>query len=80
MTSPGIDRILTKKRDFERFVGKQIKVSMQTAIDGRKRFKGVLSAVENDSIVVEIEGDDQEQVHLLLDDIDKAKLVPDWGL
>ena len=42
VSSPGVDRPLTKPEDYERFAGKKVKVTTDTALDGRKRFNGIL--------------------------------------
>ena len=78
VTSPGINRPLVKKRDFERFVGENIKVKTYTAFDGRRHFQGKLQAVVDDSILMEVKDENQQltPVTLLLEDIEKAKLIP----
>ena len=53
ISSPGIDRILKKVKDFLRFKGFNIKVTTLEAIDGQKHFKGTLVAVGNSKIVVD---------------------------
>lgn len=53
ISSPGIDRILKKEKDFLRFKGFNIKVTTVTAINGQKHFKGLLAAVSNNKIVVD---------------------------
>lgn len=53
ISSPGIDRILKKEKDFLRFKDFCIKVTTTVAINGQKHFKGVLVAVENNKIVVD---------------------------
>src|SRR6266568_2409841 len=45
ISSPGMDRPLVRRSDFARFAGHRIKVDMATAIDGRRRFRGVLLGV-----------------------------------
>jgi ribosome maturation factor RimP len=46
ISSPGMDRPLVRRSDFERYAGHQLKVEMAVAIDGRRRFRGVLLGVE----------------------------------
>ena len=53
ISSPGIDRILKKEKDFLRFKGFNIKVTTVTAINGQKHFKGLLVAVANNKIVID---------------------------
>ena len=53
ISSPGIDRILKKEKDFLRFKGFNIKLTTVTAINGQKHFKGLLVAVANNKIVID---------------------------
>lgn len=54
VSSPGIDRPLTRLKDFEHWVGHEIKLETAEMIDGRKRFKGILQGVEAGEVLVEI--------------------------
>ena len=54
VSSPGIDRPLMRIEDFERFTGYEAKLETASMIDGRKRFKGVIAAVEGDNIRVKL--------------------------
>ncbi len=76
VSSPGIDRQLTRPRDFERFAGNNIKVDMEESIDGQRRFKGKLLGFIDQHIHLEINfnGDDVE-IALPLNGIKQAKLV-----
>ena len=49
MSSPGIDRPLVRRSDFERHAGHEAKVEMAVGLDGRKRFRGILLGVEGDT-------------------------------
>src|SRR2546423_3330283 len=49
ISSPGIDRPLVRRSDFERYAGHEAKIEMIVALDGRKRFRGVLTGVEGGS-------------------------------
>ena len=53
ISSPGIDRILKKEKDFCRFIGLCIKVKTVVAINNQKNFKGKLVSVGNNKIVIE---------------------------
>ncbi len=46
VSSPGLDRPLVRRSDFERFAGHQVKIELATAIDGRRRFRGLLLGVD----------------------------------
>src|ERR1044071_2083453 len=48
-SSPGIDRPLVRRSDFERHAGQEVKIEMAVALDGRKRFRGILLGVEGDA-------------------------------
>lgn len=54
VSSPGIDRPLTRLADFDRYEGWEAKLETEEMIDGRKRFKGVLQGVEGDEVLIEI--------------------------
>lgn len=73
VSSPGLDRKLTKLPHFERFAGETVKVQMRFPIEGRRRFRGKLLSAGDDRIVVEVDG---EQHSLPLSTIDSARLVP----
>lgn len=54
VSSPGIDRPLTRLKDFDMFNGYEAKLLTSELIDGRKRFNGVLRGVEDDEVLIEI--------------------------
>ncbi len=72
VSSPGIDRPLTRIKDFETFEGYEAKLETQELIDGRKRFKGVLAGVEGDEVLINIT---EGTVGLQFDWLADAKLV-----
>lgn len=72
VSSPGIDRPLTRLKDFEDFEGYEAKLETADLIDGRKRFKGVLAGVEGDEVLINI---DEGTVGLKFDWLADAKLV-----
>ena len=73
VSSPGLDRKLTKVAHFQRFIGETLKVQMRFPIEGRRRFRGTLVSVDDENIVVEVDGDPHS---LPLAVIDTARLVP----
>ncbi len=73
VSSPGLDRKLTKVEHFQRFVGEVVKVQMRFPIAGRRRFRGTLVSLDKENIVVEVDG---ESHSLALATIDTARLVP----
>jgi ribosome maturation factor RimP len=73
VSSPGIDRPLTKARDFERFAGHRVRVEAGEVIEGRRRFIGMLKGVQGDKAVVVLDGGEEAAVPLT--SIVRAKLV-----
>lgn len=72
VSSPGIDRPLVRPRDFERFAGFEAKIEMQSAIEGKRRFRGRLDGLQDGAVrLATKEGD----VALPFENIDQAKLV-----
>lgn len=70
--SPGIDRPLTRLKDFTNFKGQEAKIEVDNPIDGRKRFKGVLQGLKGEIILLSMpEGD----VEIPFSAIERAKLV-----
>ena len=75
VSSPGLDRPLRKERDFVRFAGQKAEVRMRTPdATGRRRFVGVLRGAQAGQVSLELEG---RLVALALDDMDRARLVPE---
>ena len=72
VSSPGIDRPLTRLTDFDRWEGYEAKLETDELIDGRKRFKGVLAGVEGSEVLIEI---DEGTIGLQFDWLADAKLV-----
>ena len=75
VSSPGIDRPLTRIKDFADWQGHEAKIEVIGDIDGRKRFRGILSDVFADQNTVSIIGRDNETYSIALSDIAEAKLV-----
>lgn len=73
VSSPGLDRKLTKTEHFQRFEGETVKVQTRFPIAGRRRFRGTLVSADDENIVVEVDG----VPHTLpVATIDTARLVP----
>jgi ribosome maturation factor RimP len=58
VSSPGIDRPLTRLKDFVSYEGLEARVEIDRVAEGRKRFKGELAGVEGDNIAIDLEGED----------------------
>jgi ribosome maturation factor RimP len=56
VSSPGLDRVIKKERDFARFSGQNVKLRANEIINGQKHFKGILKGLQDDDIVLDIEG------------------------
>ncbi len=59
VSSPGIDRPLTRLKDFINYEGFDAKIELDRVADGRKRFRGTLAAVEDDNIAIDEEGSEE---------------------
>jgi len=75
VSSPGLDRVIKKLSDFDRFKGQKIKIKTRFAIENRKNFKGILSGTKGESIMIEV---DNESLLIDFENIDKARLDPDY--
>jgi len=73
VSSPGLDRTLTKPAHFRRFMGEDIKVKLRFPLDGRRNFCGALKSADDDVIEVEVDG---ESYRLPISTIESARLVP----
>ena len=78
VSSPGIDRPLVRARDYRTYVGHEAKVELGDALDGRKRFRGLIEAATDDSVTIKLpdvpKGTDPNYV-LPLASVAEAKLV-----
>ncbi len=79
VSSPGLDRPLVRRSDFERHAGQVVKIELTTGLEGRRRFRGVLLGVAGDCARIGVDGgaDDKDggQTLLRFDDMADAKLV-----
>lgn len=76
VSSPGLDRPLTKERHFQRYIGHNIRVSTQTPIDNQRKFKGLLQSVELAGIVLKQE---EKELVLTWDNILRANVLPEMN-
>lgn len=75
ISSPGLDRPLFKAEDFQRFTGSQVKIKLLRAEGGRKNYKGVIQGLEDDKVILDMQGN---EIRLALADIDHSRLVPEF--
>lgn len=73
ISSPGMDRVLKKVSDFERYSGSEINLRLRLPVGGRRNFNGVLQGVQDGKLRLAI---DTGEVELDLGNVDKARLVP----
>ena len=57
VSSPGIERPLTRRADFERWAGHEVRLELDRLVEGRRRFSGILGGVEEDNIVLDMAGE-----------------------
>ena len=74
VSSPGIDRPLTRLADFDRWTGHEAKIETEELIDGRRRFKGQLAGTDGDEVLIALD-DSDVTIGLKFDWISDAKLV-----
>jgi ribosome maturation factor RimP len=74
VSSPGLDRPLAKPEHFRQFAGRQVKLQLGAPINGRRRFAGRLLGLEEDEVVIEVDG---SPWRLPLQQVEKARLVPE---
>lgn len=74
VSSPGLDRVLKKPRDFARFKGREVRLKTHQAIAGRKKFKGILLGCADGCIIIEQDG---HTIDIPEANLDQARLVPD---
>jgi len=72
VSSPGLDRVLAREKDFERACGQEVKVETRTPIEGRRRFRGRLQGFESGAARVEVDG---EPVAVPFEEIARARVV-----
>jgi ribosome maturation factor RimP len=76
VSSPGIDRPLARKSDFEAWAGHEAKIELKELVSGRKRYRGKLLGLEGDDVRVEVPPDQGgPQVNLPIGSIAEARLV-----
>jgi ribosome maturation factor RimP len=79
VSSPGVDRPLFTPAQFARFLGEQAKIGLKLPQDGRRRLQGRIAAVEGERIELDVEAKPElQRVSVAFDNIEKARLVPDW--
>jgi ribosome maturation factor RimP len=76
VSSPGMDRPLFDLEQFARFKGHQVSLRLRAPFEGRRKFKGLLAGVENDEVLLQLDG---EEYCFPIDGIEQARIVPQFG-
>lgn len=74
VSSPGLDRPLMRRDDFERFAGHEIRLKLTGLWEGRRKLRGILRGLDGETVILEEEG---QNLRVPLDRIEKGNLVPD---
>lgn len=74
VSSPGVDRPLVTLQDFDTYAGFDAKFSLNRMVENKKRFRGTLAGIEDDNILVDLEGED-ETAHIPFSWLQEAKLI-----
>ena len=75
VSSPGLDRKLIKKEDYDRFIGMTIKIKLKEKLNDRKNFKGLLTDRRGDLVILE----DDQVFEIPMDSIDICRIVPQFN-
>ena len=71
VSSPGINRVLRKERDFRMFAGSPVRIRTRRKLTGRRNFQGILEGMEDSTIILEVDG---ARVEIDLENVEKANL------
>lgn len=75
ISSPGLDRPLLRRADFERFRGSMARLQLRAPVQNRRRIKGQLAGTDGEDVLIE---DEAGMLKIPFDAIDKARLVPEF--
>ena len=73
VSSPGLDRVLKKRSDFERFFGERAQIKVRMPISGQRNFVGVLRGISGEFLQLEVDG---RMLSLDMANLEKARLIP----
>lgn len=75
VSSPGLDRQLFKPSQYARYLGGQVNLTLRMAVNNRRKFKGVISRVEDDQLVLSVDGNEET---VAFANIQQANLIPNF--
>lgn len=73
VSSPGMDRAIRNEKEYQRYTGRVVDISLYKAIDGQKKFEGVLKGLEDGNVIIEVE--DGKCHSFPLEQVSKTKLA-----
>jgi len=73
VSSPGLDRLLSRPKDFVRFAGSEARIRLIAPIEGKRRIRGILRGGSAGNVLIEVDG---RLLDISLADVDQARLVP----
>lgn len=76
VSSPGMDRPLFKLEQYQQSINEWVEIKLRHAFEGRKNFKGVVTGVEGDEVVVQV---DNEEFLLPIESIEKGRIIPNFS-
>ena len=76
VSSPGLDRVLGREKDFEAVIGAEIKLQASRPIEGRKRFRGRLISFESGELTMEVDG---EEALIPFEAVEKANMIYEFS-
>lgn len=76
VSSPGLDRVLAREKDFEAACGSKVKLQTARPVEGRRRFKGTLESFDGATLALRVDG---EAVRVPLDEVTKANVMYEFS-
>ena len=76
VSSPGMDRLLFEPSHYKKYVGEAVNVRLRLNFEGRRNFKGTLSGVEDDEVILQVE---EDEFVFPIEMIERAQIVPRFG-
>ncbi|HFC29951.1 MAG TPA: ribosome maturation factor RimP [Oceanospirillales bacterium] len=73
VSSPGMDRILFSAKQFTQFIGQEVKIKLNQMVDGKRKIKGIIAAVNDEEITIKTE---QEDIKIEFNQIMRARINP----
>ena len=77
VSSPGMERPLFTSEQFARFIDARVRIKLQLKHEGRKRITGLIKAVKDDVVLIH-DSDDDVELEIDINDMERAQLIPDW--